>query len=820
MRQIEVINQETIIDVTAETSNVEILVRDYDSELVERFALEAQEAAIDAEESADIATAQASIATAQATIATTQAGIATTQAGIATTQASNALTSANEAAASAASAAQVGTSTPLTGFSTGANSTILATDTILQGFNKTQGQINARVAGTIATGQVAFGTAANTVGGDASLIWDNTNKRLGVGTSTPVQSIQTAGSISLGDRDVNTIRSIGFTAFNAFGGSSSQIGFVSQGASINGLDFRIAGAYGIRIFSGASELYRFDNIGRLGILTTSPTQSLDVNGTGRIRNGVSLADTSGNVQIGTTTDAGFRLDVNGTARVQGAGTFNSSITAGATIFGKGNAIFQNGTTNILNVGTDQLMYGGSNSDGGVFVYGNNKLFLSTNSVRRLTVDGGGNVAIGTTTDAGFRLDVNGTARVQGNLNVSTGGITLTGAQTIQTSTGALTLQPLGGATTGINLTNNVNIYSASNIGVIRNTVTNGSLRIAGGNSTSDGGNIGLGGSTGTNQVEVRIGASNHSIFAPSGNLLVGATTDGGARLQVQGTANFVTGVGIGAASSLNYINSGPILTTTLTSGGSGYVDGTYVDVVTTSVAATFGVYSLFTIVVSGGIVTTATLTWGGTAYRVGDTLTVSNTLLGGTGSGLVITVNTVDSSQLTIVGNNGGDITLYRNDVSIIAGENIGRIKWEARDASTKANGICAEIGAFAVGTNGSSQLSFFTTAGNLSSLTEGFRLTNLSNVLIGTTTDAGFRLDVNGTARVQSTLKVGAATATNSSSVLDLESTTLGFLPPRMTTTQRNAIASPATGLVVYDTTLNKLYVRTASSWEMVTSL
>ncbi len=37
---------------------------------------------------------------------------------------------------------------------------------------------------------------------------------------------------------------------------------------------------------------------------------------------------------------------------------------------------------------------------------------------------------------------------------------------------------------------------------------------------------------------------------------------------------------------------------------------------------------------------------------------------------------------------------------------------------------------------------------------------------------------------------------------VVDLTSTTKGFLPPRMTTTQKNAIASPATGLQVYDST------------------
>jgi hypothetical protein len=59
-----------------------------------------------------------------------------------------------------------------------------------------------------------------------------------------------------------------------------------------------------------------------------------------------------------------------------------------------------------------------------------------------------------------------------------------------------------------------------------------------------------------------------------------------------------------------------------------------------------------------------------------------------------------------------------------------------------------------------------------------------------------------------------------NLSAVLEASSTTQGFLPPRMTTTEKNAISSPAAGLVVYDTTLNKLCVRTASTWETITSL
>ena len=65
----------------------------------------------------------------------------------------------------------------------------------------------------------------------------------------------------------------------------------------------------------------------------------------------------------------------------------------------------------------------------------------------------------------------------------------------------------------------------------------------------------------------------------------------------------------------------------------------------------------------------------------------------------------------------------------------------------------------------------------------------------------------------------VGVNTSINASAILDITSTTKGFLPPRMTTTQKNAISTPASGLVVYDTTLNKLCVYT-TAWETITSL
>jgi uncharacterized protein (TIGR02145 family) len=62
---------------------------------------------------------------------------------------------------------------------------------------------------------------------------------------------------------------------------------------------------------------------------------------------------------------------------------------------------------------------------------------------------------------------------------------------------------------------------------------------------------------------------------------------------------------------------------------------------------------------------------------------------------------------------------------------------------------------------------------------------------------------------RAQSSVKVGSnPTTTNSSAQLEIESTTKGLLPPRMTTAQRNAIISPATSLILYNTTANCLQV------------
>jgi hypothetical protein len=57
--------------------------------------------------------------------------------------------------------------------------------------------------------------------------------------------------------------------------------------------------------------------------------------------------------------------------------------------------------------------------------------------------------------------------------------------------------------------------------------------------------------------------------------------------------------------------------------------------------------------------------------------------------------------------------------------------------------------------------------------------------------------------------------TSPNSSAVLDVSSTAKGFLAPRMTSAQRSSISSPATGLLVYQTSApSGFYFFDGSSW------
>lgn len=53
-----------------------------------------------------------------------------------------------------------------------------------------------------------------------------------------------------------------------------------------------------------------------------------------------------------------------------------------------------------------------------------------------------------------------------------------------------------------------------------------------------------------------------------------------------------------------------------------------------------------------------------------------------------------------------------------------------------------------------------------------------------------------------------------NAKAILDLQSTTKAFMPPRMTTGQRDAISPPAEGMVIWNTTVHALQSYNGSAW------
>jgi hypothetical protein len=62
-----------------------------------------------------------------------------------------------------------------------------------------------------------------------------------------------------------------------------------------------------------------------------------------------------------------------------------------------------------------------------------------------------------------------------------------------------------------------------------------------------------------------------------------------------------------------------------------------------------------------------------------------------------------------------------------------------------------------------------------------------------------------------------GSGASADASAMLDVTSTSKGVLVPRMTTAQRTAIAAPATGLLVFDNSLNQFYYYNGTAWTAI---
>lgn len=68
-------------------------------------------------------------------------------------------------------------------------------------------------------------------------------------------------------------------------------------------------------------------------------------------------------------------------------------------------------------------------------------------------------------------------------------------------------------------------------------------------------------------------------------------------------------------------------------------------------------------------------------------------------------------------------------------------------------------------------------------------------------------------TVSIQAQVGIGTLSP-EASAQLDVHSTTKGFLPPRMDSTQRNAIISPVEGLTIYNTSIKAFQVYNGTAW------
>jgi hypothetical protein len=196
-----------------------------------------------------------------------------------------------------------------------------------------------------------------------------------------------------------------------------------------------------------------------------------------------------------------------------------------------------------------------------------------------------------------------------------------------------------------------------------------------------------------------------------------------------------------------------------------------------------------------------------------------------TGSGSLVFGTSPTLTTPTIAAINGG--TAANDDITIQGTTNATR--------TTSYVNLQPNGGNVGIGTATPTTPLYIYTAGNNSVTIEAgigdsqvaFRSGGSPRFLFGyEDADDGFRIYNYGTTSTalfvkSNTGNVGIGTTTPSAkAILDLTSTTKGFLPPRMTTTERNAITSVPAGLMIYNTSLNKLNVYNGTTWETVTSL
>lgn len=353
---------------------------------------------------------------------------------------------------------------------------------------------------------------------------------------------------------------------------------------------------------------------------------------------------------------------------------------------------------------------------------------------------------------------------EGNTGVGTSSMTFltTGYSNTALGYGALYNATTGFQNVGVGRSSLYNLTSGSeNIGIGLST---GSSITTGSKNTIIGWGSGQALSTGSSNTI--IGANVSALAPTTSNNIIIADGDGNVQIKDDGANTILsrlagTGTRMVVASATGAISTQPLITTGITGSGS------------------LGQVSFFTGTTSiGG---NNNLYWNAFDGRLGVGTNTPNrtlTVVGSfavTGANISIT-NTITDGDIVIGSTNFLQMgsTRFRGNGS----------NFEFKNSSTAT--IIAQIA----------------TAANISYFNSG------GNYHFGGSGDDGInRLQVTGGAKI--------------SGQLSMESTTQGFLPPKMTQAQRTAIASPTVGWVVYQTNGTEgLYVYTSTGWRSFTMI
>jgi hypothetical protein len=228
---------------------------------------------------------------------------------------------------------------------------------------------------------------------------DTTNGRVGIGTASP------NGKLTI--QQANDTSSGGVKLYSASGAGNASLYMSSDGyLNINtskGLwlmsDALVFPSDYLRMYDEVP--IKFGNVGDYSMGYNDATDALQfVDGDVIGSNVRMVINNQGNVGIGTTSPIA-KLAVVGNAHIGG----NLAIDGNAAGTNSYLQMKNNGNS-FMYFGTDAGATSGSAADANLYVYGANRLFLSTGNTKRLTIDGAGNVGIGTTVPASL-LEVQG-----------------------------------------------------------------------------------------------------------------------------------------------------------------------------------------------------------------------------------------------------------------------------------------------------------------------------------------------------------------------------------------------------------------------------